>query len=51
MANVNKTGLADSIKVMYERRLLSRAVARFVHGKWGEIARLSKYGSYELREL
>jgi N4-gp56 family major capsid protein len=51
MANVNKTGLADSIKVMYERRLLSRAVARFVHGKWGEIARLSKYGSYELRKF
>jgi N4-gp56 family major capsid protein len=41
--------MADSIKTQYESRLLARAVPRFIHGKWGEVARLSKFGSYEVR--
>ena len=43
--------LSDTIKTMYEKRLLSRAVPRFLHGKWGMIARLNKVGSYELRKF
>lgn len=50
MANLNQTSLSDAIKTMYERRLLMRAVPRLVHGRWGMVARLNKFGSYELRK-
>lgn len=50
MANLNQTSLSDAIKTMYERRLLTRAVPRMVHGRWGMKARLNKFGSYELRK-
>lgn len=49
MANLTQTALSNAIKTMYERRLLTRAVPRLVHGRWGMTARLNKYGSYELR--
>ena len=50
MANVNRTTMADAIKTQYERRLLTRALPRLVHGRWGMKARINKYGSYELRK-
>lgn len=50
MANLTQSALSDAIKTQYERRLLTRAVPRLIHGRWGMTARLNKYGSYELRK-
>jgi len=50
MPNLNLTNFADAIKVQYERRLLTRALPRLVHGRWLTMARLNKVGSYELRK-
>lgn len=50
MANNTETTLADGIKTQYERRLLTRALPRLVHGRWGMTARLNKMGAYELRK-
>lgn len=50
MANINTTTLSDAIKVAYEKRLLTRAIPRYVHGRWATRARLAKNGSYELRK-
>ncbi len=50
MANLNQTTMADAIKTQYERRLLTRALPRLVHGRWSMPARLGKNGSYELRK-
>jgi N4-gp56 family major capsid protein len=50
MPNLNQTTLSDSIKTFYEQRLLTRAVPRFVHGRWGKMASINKFGSYELRK-
>lgn len=49
MANLNQTSLSDAIKTQYEKRLLTRAVPRFVHGRWGKLASLNGFGAYELR--
>jgi len=49
MANINQTTMADAIKTQYEKRLLTRALPRLVHGRFGSEARLNKMGSYELR--
>lgn len=50
MTNLTQTTLSDAVKTQYERRLLTRAVPRLVHGRWGITARLNKFGSYELRK-
>lgn len=50
MANLTQTSLSDAVKTQYEKRLLIRAVPRLVHGRWGMVAKLNKYGSYELRK-
>jgi N4-gp56 family major capsid protein len=50
MANNTQTTLANAIKTQYERRLLTRALPRLVHGRWGMTARLNKVGAYELRK-
>lgn len=50
MANLNQTNFSDAIKTMYEKRLLTRALPRLIHGRWAMPARLNKYGSYELRK-
>lgn len=50
MSNLNQTTMADAIKTQYERRLLTRALPRLVHGRWSMPARLNKMGSYELRK-
>jgi N4-gp56 family major capsid protein len=50
MANNTQSTLANSIKTQYERRLLTRALPRLVHGRWGMQARLNKFGAYELRK-
>ncbi len=49
MASINATTMSATIKALYERRLLARAFPRLIHGRWGTIATLSQYGSYELR--
>mgnify|MGYP000859093124 CR=1 FL=1 len=51
MANLNQTTMADSIKVAYERRLLTRALPRMVHSRWAMKPRISKYGSWEVRKF
>lgn len=50
MANNTQTTLEDAIKTQYERRLLTRALPRLIHGRWGTTARLNKVGAYELRK-
>lgn len=50
MSNVTRTTMADAIKTQYERRLLTRALPRLIHGRFGMKARLNKHGSYELRK-
>ena len=50
MTELLRANLPDAIKTMYERRLLTRALPRLVHGRWGITARLNKFGSYELRK-
>jgi N4-gp56 family major capsid protein len=50
MANNTQSTLADGIKTQYERRLLTRALPRLIHGRWGMQARLNKVGAYELRK-
>ncbi|MCA1806832.1 MAG: N4-gp56 family major capsid protein [Actinobacteria bacterium] len=50
MADINTTTLSDAIKTAYEMRLLTRAIPRYVHGRWAVKARISKRGSYELRK-
>lgn len=50
MASINPTTLALAIKTAYEKRLLTRAIPRYVHGRWAMKARITKYGSYELRK-
>lgn len=49
MANANTSNLADIIKTMYEKRLLTRAVGRMVYGKWPLRARLNGFGTLEWR--
>ena len=50
MANNTQSTLSDAVKTQYERRLLTRALPRLVHGRWGLKARLNKTGAYELRK-
>lgn len=50
MATINTSTMSDAIKTMYEKRLLTRAIPRYVHGRWAMKARISKYGAYELRK-
>ena len=45
----NTTNLSDAIKTLYERRLLTRALPRLIHGRFGQQARWKGYGSYEVR--
>lgn len=50
MSNLTQSTMADAIKTQYEKRLLTRALPRLVHGRFGTEARLNKVGSYELRK-
>lgn len=50
MPTINPTTLANAIKTAYEKRLLTRAIPRYVHGRWATKARITQYGSYELRK-
>lgn len=49
MSNINPTTMASAIKLAYERRLLTRAIPRYVHGRWAMKARITKFGSWEVR--
>lgn len=49
-ANINTTQYANAIKTEFERRLLTRAQPRLVHGRWAMEATLNNMGSYELRK-
>lgn len=50
MANLTQTTMSDAIKTQYEKRLLTRALPRLVHGRWGKLATLNGFGAYELRK-
>jgi N4-gp56 family major capsid protein len=41
--------LSDAVKTLYERRLLTRALPRLIHGRFGMQATWKGYGSYEVR--
>jgi hypothetical protein len=49
MAKLNTVAMSDGIKVMYEKRLLWRALPRLVHGRWAKKATITRFGSAELR--
>ena len=49
MADMNTTTLSSAIKTFYEKRLLTRAIPRYVHGRWAMKPRLNKFGSWEVR--
>lgn len=51
MANLTQTTMANDIKTKYETRLLTRALPRLIHGRWGKLATINKFGSYELRKF
>jgi len=50
MATQTQTTLSDTVKTQYLRRLLMRAVPRLIHGRWGERANVTGYGSLEWRK-
>jgi len=47
---VSSTTMSSGIKTLYEKRLLSRALPRLLHARWGMHANLSRWGDYELRK-
>lgn len=49
MSNLVASAFGGAIKTQYERRLLSRALPRLCHGRFCESARITRFGSYELR--
>ena len=49
MASLETSSLSSSIKTLYEKQLLTRALPRLVHGRFGKLASWKGYGSYELR--
>ena len=51
MANLNTGNFSDAIKTYYEKRLLTRALPRLVHARFGMQARVNRgFGSLELRK-
>lgn len=50
MTTITQTAFSAAIKTQFEKRLLTRALPRLVHGKFGLKAKLSKYGSLEWRK-
>ena len=46
---ITTENLSDAIKTLYERRLLTRALPRLIHGRFGQVARWKGFGSYEVR--
>lgn len=51
MANITQAAMSDDIKTKYEMRLQLRALPRLLHGRWGKMASINKFGSYELRKF
>lgn len=51
MANANTTTYSDTVKTMYERRLLVRALPRLIHHKGAMNATWKGFGSYEYRKF
>ena len=49
MADINTTTFSDAIKTFYEKRLLMRAIPRYVHGRWAMRPRINKFGAWEVR--
>lgn len=49
MANANRASLSNSLKTLFERKLLTRLLPRLVHGKFGKQATFKGYNQYELR--
>lgn len=52
MANpeLKTTIVSNAVKTMYERRLLTRALPRLVHGRWAERPMIRGYGAIEFRK-
>lgn len=51
MTTATTTTLADAVKTLYERKLLTRAQPRLVYTRWAEKPILTNYGSLEWRKL
>lgn len=51
MPDVTVSSMSAIVKQQYERRLLSRALPRFVYGAWGMPARITRNGSLEWRRF
>ncbi len=51
MPDVTISSMSATVKAQYEKRLLSRAIPRYVHGYWGMPARISRAGSLEWRRF
>lgn len=49
-ANINQTTMSVALKTLYERRLLTRAQPRIVHGRGARLARFKGFNAYELRK-
>lgn len=50
MTTATTTTLADAVKTLYERKLLTRAQPRLVYTRWAEKPILTNYGSLEWRK-
>ncbi len=50
-SNVNETEYASAVKTSYERRLLTRALPRLIHTRFGDQARVNRgFGTLEFRK-
>ena len=49
MASFNTTDLSNAIITLNEKRLLTRAQPRLIHGRWAEIAEYKGYNIYSMR--
>src|SRR3989337_4237123 len=49
MASFNTTDLSNAIVTLNEKRLLTRAQPRLIHGRWAEIAEYKGWNIYSMR--
>lgn len=49
MANETTLTMGDQIYNMYEHRLLTRALPRLLHGRWGRVAQWKGFNTYYVR--
>jgi len=46
---LTSSNLSDTVKTLYEKRLLNRAMPRLIHGKWSSQAKYRGFNAYEVR--